>query len=206
MLELIAVITMTIDHIGFIFFPDHPLFRVIGRIAFPLYIWGVVQGYQYTRSKVNYVSRLVLLAVISQIPYMLLFHFLHLNVIFTLMFCLLFIILLESDKSLFLKIGIFLLLSIFLEMFCEYGVYALLLTLIFHTTKSRVRVILLFGLLNVLFMVLKGNYIQGFSILSLFFIFYKDLFINIRINRYFYRSYYPVHITILFILFYILNK
>lgn len=36
-LKLIAIISMTIDHIGSAFFPEQPVFRWIGRIAFPLF-------------------------------------------------------------------------------------------------------------------------------------------------------------------------
>lgn len=201
MLELIAVLTMTIDHIGYVFFPEEPIFRIIGRIALPLYIWGVVEGYKHTRSKVNYVNRLFLLAVISQLPYMLLFHLFHLNVVFTLMFCLLFIIVLESGIILVVKITIFLTLFILVEMYCEYGAYAILMTLIFHAVQSKVRVILLFAIINILFMLIHGNFFQLFSIFSLLIIFNKELLPNVRVNRQFHRLFYPVHLSLLFIIF-----
>ena len=36
-LKIIACITMLLDHMGFILFPEYPIFRIIGRIAFPIF-------------------------------------------------------------------------------------------------------------------------------------------------------------------------
>ncbi|MCF0110995.1 MAG: hypothetical protein HUJ58_03775, partial [Erysipelotrichaceae bacterium] len=36
-LKWIALVTMTIDHIGYFLFPRYKILRIIGRIAFPLY-------------------------------------------------------------------------------------------------------------------------------------------------------------------------
>ena len=37
MLKIIAAISMLIDHIGYMFFPDVIIFRIIGRLAFPIF-------------------------------------------------------------------------------------------------------------------------------------------------------------------------
>ncbi len=56
-LKIIAVITMTIDHIGY--FLDGPLWlRAIGRIAFVLFAFVVAEGFTKTRSRVKYLQRL----------------------------------------------------------------------------------------------------------------------------------------------------
>ena len=49
-IKLIAIICMIVDHIGVAFFPQHTEFRMIGRIAFPLYAWCLVVGSEHTRS------------------------------------------------------------------------------------------------------------------------------------------------------------
>lgn len=68
-IKLIAVISMLIDHIGFIFFPQLKILRIIGRIAFPLYAFFIAEGFCYTKSKPKYLIRLILFALISEIPF-----------------------------------------------------------------------------------------------------------------------------------------
>jgi hypothetical protein len=87
LLSLVAAITMVIDHVGSALLPSVPVLRVIGRIAFPLYCMGIVQGCIHTKNHLKYALRLLLFALISQPAYMLgLNHSLkELNVIFTLL-------------------------------------------------------------------------------------------------------------------------
>ena len=71
-LKIIAMVTMTFDHIG-IFIqqtqPENPLgmvFRVIGRIAFPLYAFFLAEGMRHTHSKEKYLLRIgIMWALIS---------------------------------------------------------------------------------------------------------------------------------------------
>ena len=85
MLEWIAMVTMLIDHLGVSFFPDVPFLRMIGRIAFPLYCFFIVLGLTRTRNQKRYLQRLLIIALISQIPYNLVFPTLRLNVVFGLL-------------------------------------------------------------------------------------------------------------------------
>lgn len=68
-LKVIALVSMLIDHLGLIFFPEEPTFRMIGRLAFPLYAYYLAQGFQYTKSRKNYFVRLLVFGLISQVPY-----------------------------------------------------------------------------------------------------------------------------------------
>ena len=47
-LKLIAVLSMTVDHVGAVFFPEYPVFRWIGRMAFPLFCYCMTVGLLYT--------------------------------------------------------------------------------------------------------------------------------------------------------------
>lgn len=50
-LKVFAIITMIIDHIGYYLFPEYSVFRLIGRIAFPIFLFlvGFNQNYQWRR-------------------------------------------------------------------------------------------------------------------------------------------------------------
>ena len=57
---------MFIDHAGKMFFPKLIVLRIIGRLAFPVFAYSLAMGIIYTRDDVKYLSRVVLLALISQ--------------------------------------------------------------------------------------------------------------------------------------------
>lgn len=66
LLRLIALLTMAIDHFGKMCFPQIPEMRLIGRLAFPLFAYGIAAGAVFTKNPAKYLSRIVLLALISQ--------------------------------------------------------------------------------------------------------------------------------------------
>lgn len=68
-LKTIACITMLIDHIGYLFFPQALWMRMVGRIAFPLYCFLLTQGMRHTRSRPKYLLRLALIAVVSEFTF-----------------------------------------------------------------------------------------------------------------------------------------
>ena len=68
-LKLIACITMLIDHIGAVFFPSLILLRIIGRLSFPIYCFLLAEGAAHTKHAPRYALRLLLCALISELPY-----------------------------------------------------------------------------------------------------------------------------------------
>ncbi len=68
-LKLIAVVTMFIDHSGAIVFPGDIAFRYIGRLAFPLFCFLLTEGFIHTKNLFGYMIRLLVFAVISEVPF-----------------------------------------------------------------------------------------------------------------------------------------
>ena len=87
-LKLLAMLAMTADHIGAVFFPEIPLLRWIGRLAMPVLCFFIGEGLRHTRSPRRYLLRLTGFALLSELPFDLAFYggieWGHQNVYFTL--------------------------------------------------------------------------------------------------------------------------
>ena len=66
LLKLVAMISMLIDHTGKMFFSQYRIMRIIGRLAFPLYAYCIAVGGVYSKNKLKYLSRILLVGLISQ--------------------------------------------------------------------------------------------------------------------------------------------
>lgn len=203
-MQLIAMLTMLIDHVGLIFFPDEPIWRIVGRIAFPIYAYAVVLGYQRTRSLKDYLIRLVIIAALSQLPYMWAFHTTEINVVAALFVCLCVLWALDKLPGKWMSFLIFASAMALLESFAfDYGSYALLLILIYRYFLSY-WVLLLHVVLNLVFWVYKGWDIQLYSILpTIALVYLPNVFQTVevvRIPNWLWRSFYPAHLLILAIL------
>ena len=69
LIKLVAILTMMVDHMGVVFFPGQLWLRVVGRIAFPLFCFMLVEGFFHTKNKWRYLYRLVIFALISEFPF-----------------------------------------------------------------------------------------------------------------------------------------
>jgi TraX protein len=84
-IKLLAAILMVIDHVGAVFLPDVMALRVVGRLSFPLFVWLLVEGERHTRNFEQYCVRLLLLGIISQPIYQILFASTRWNILFMLL-------------------------------------------------------------------------------------------------------------------------
>lgn len=207
LLKLIAVITMVIDHIGAILFPSVLILRVIGRLSFPLFAFSTFIGYFKTKNLKKYLLRLLILAVISQPIYMIAFDrfYLSLNILFTLIFELIIIYLLDKKKWWYLPIPVVLMFLLNVN-YCE---QLLILIPIFYYTRNKD---FLFALSMITFYFnyavsySSGTFpitIYAFGIFALPFMLIKTKS-NIKINKWFYYIFYPVHLLILLAIKYII--
>ncbi len=93
-LKMIAVVTMFIDHFAFLFCQNHEILyvvlRSIGRLSFPLFCFVLVEGFFHTGNKLKHAILLGVFALISEIPYNMIygsvFDLQRQNVLFTLFF------------------------------------------------------------------------------------------------------------------------
>ncbi len=68
-LKFCAFAFMVCDHVGAYLFPEIQVLRVLGRLAFPLFAFALVQGFRNTSDFKRYSTRILSLALIWQVFY-----------------------------------------------------------------------------------------------------------------------------------------
>ncbi|WPS85352.1 TraX family protein (plasmid) [Brevibacillus halotolerans] len=193
-LKIIAVLSMVIDHIGAVFFPHLIIFRIIGRLAFPIFAFQLAQGARFTSNSKMYSLRLLGFAWLSQIPYMLLWDTTTLNILFLLHLSFLWI------KIGFRYIGLFALVMCLIDV--DYGFYGILFGPLFYWLANRKHIVfLLLSIATICFSWYTGAWIQLFAIVGIGLVLYVHQgWWKIQINKYFFYWFYPVHLLIILIL------
>lgn len=83
LIKIIALVLMVIDHIGFVI--NSPVMRIIGRLSFPLFCWIFAMNWQRRKenggSANSMIVRLLLFGALTQIPHLILFSSLKLNIL-----------------------------------------------------------------------------------------------------------------------------
>ena len=208
-LKILAIITMTIDHIGAIIYPNIDAFRIIGRISFPIFCFLLVEGFKHTHNRFRYFIRLLLFAIITQPIYDYAFNNHELNILFTFSLSFLLLSSIEFIKKIINKYNkgienylyktisylliyiIFLILSIILNV--DYQALGISLVLIFYLSPNILLSLLLYLIIAI---TLDVNNIQLYSLIAFIFIYFyngkkgKDI-------KYFFYLYYPLHLLLL---------
>lgn len=209
-LKLIALITMIIDHYGAIFQPNIDIYRIIGRIAFPIYAFLLVEGYLHTRDIKRYAGRLILFAIISEIPFDLAFYgkveFTHQNIFFTLFIGLMAMYFIDRREDYNMSKAIIIIISMIFAMVLavDYNYLGILYILSFYSTREMLKNDRFLWITGVIFLgnFVSTGFLQQFSLISLIFLYFyngklgpKNKFIQII----FYIMY-PLHLLVFYFL------
>ena len=203
-LKLLAMLAMTADHIGAVFFPEIPLLRWIGRLAMPVLCSFIGEGLRHTRSPRRYLLRLTGFALLSELPFDLAFYggieWGHQNVYFTLALGLLALWAIQSRDMEGWLLALTAALAAEL-LGCDYGMYGVLLILLldrFHRARSEQ--LAAAALLNLAFF---GLQTQTLSLIALPLLWLYNGKRGRDDRRLFYL-YYPAHLCVLGILRFVL--
>lgn len=196
---------MTVDHVGLLFFPDVPAFRIAGRLAFPLFAYLLVLGMRSTRNLRGYFNRMLFFALVSQVPYALVNGvqpWEKLNIFATLLLGMVMVYFIDRSNVAFV---IPLLASVLLPV--DYGVYGTATVLMFYLINKDWKMgSLIFVLIN-LILAAYGAWYQPFALLALPLILLHNAGkLNIKFDwltghkmfrKYFFYAYYPLHLLVL---------
>lgn len=219
-LKIFALVTMLADHVGWMLFPEISILRHIGRLSFPIFAFLIAEGSIKTSNINSYLNRLIIFGFISQIPYSISGYLVTgniyvLNIFFTLAGGLFLIKLIQQKK--YFSFGISILLFTILDFFAhyDYGVYGLLLILFSYLLiKNQVWGTLAIIALTILesiklpvgqFSISQIEFRnQIFAILSLVPILLYKSERGIKISKWYFYIFYPLHLLILSLVFVLL--
>lgn len=214
-LKLIAATSMIIDHFGAIFAPDVEIYRSIGRLAFPIFCFLLIEGFIHTRDIKKYGQRLFIFALISEIPFDLALYgtinFQHQNIFFTLFIGLVMMYFLDHADNNLNKISIVSIAMILAFIFVvDYNFVGIIYILAFYITKDMVRikrlpiVAIILSIINMIF----TNMNQQFAILALPILFFYNGELgstNKAVQRFFY-IFYPLHLGVFYLIQLMITK
>lgn len=180
-LKLIAIVTMLIDHIGLLLLNNMFILRGIGRLAFPIFTYLLVDGMRNTRDIGKYARRILFAWAISIVPYSLAFYgqvfSIHQNIylsqfLFLGIFCML-----EADAPILAKSALVMFFAALAEVAnLEYGWYGVIIAvlLFYYDDMPRQEVFGLFAAVNILYGCFTGSWIQMLSIMAILLLPGKD--------------------------------
>lgn len=144
-LKMIAIIGMAMQHTALVLGEVIPAWlhfplQFGGGFTFPIMAFFVVEGYKHTSNLKKYMGRILIFALISQIPYMIAFESLFLfgitfNIMFTIFIGLLMLVLYDKMKIRWLFWVIFVIVSI-ATIFADWGIVGIVMILMYHIIKS----------------------------------------------------------------------
>lgn len=209
MLKLLAMILMLIDHIAHLFRVGSEItllsigtleltlyesLRYVGRLAFPLFAFLLVEGFLHTRNRKKYAIRLSLFALLSEIPFDLFcsgrFFYERQNVFFTLLLGFLGLCALEhltSWRRILAVTGLFLVAFVFRADYSWTG-YLLIILLYALREIPALRGLSITGVIGLF---------AGAAALPMALYNGNRGFIGGRVMKYAFYAFYPVHLLLL---------
>ena len=229
LIKYIAIVAMLLDHTAYVFsdvFRNYSwgfaflfVLRFLGRITAPVMCWFLVQGFIHTSSRKNYIIRLAIFAVISQIPYSLVrtdvTYFAGLSVIYTLLVSFIMLCVLESKLETVPK-WVIIITLIALSMLGDWAIFAPLMVLFFYFFRDdRKRLLCFYSLAAAMIVItdiiilLQNHYIWYQELWQLGMFLFIPLYLAYNgepgsrhpFHKWFFYCFYPGHLLALWLIF-----
>lgn len=218
-LKLLAILFMTIDHFsafllrGF-YGIHHSLFRLsgheissyillrcIGRLAFPIFAFLIVEGFRHTHDRFKYGRNLFVFACISELPWDLVrsntCFYPGQNVFFTLLIGYLGLCAIEAYRNEIIKktLSLIALLIVSIIFHSDYGCSGFALILLLHALYDDKLLKSIIGCC-----ILSSKWIAGLAFIPICMYNGKRGFIKTKAAKYAFYLYYPVHLLLIYLI------
>lgn len=216
-LKFLACAIMLLDHIGATLIPWGTL-RIIGRLAFPIFCFLLAEGAHYTRNPRNYLLRLGIGAILSELPFDLAlfgsWSWRHQSVMITLLLGAMALLAMKRMTQPLLKILVLLLFAFLADfMNTDYGGAGVLMIALFGLTRERKYgwLVQLLGMYLICRWIIPGGavwfigryvFIEIFAILALIpiWLYSGKKSTSSRAVQWAFYLFYPVHLWILYLI------
>ena len=207
-LKLLAAGAMLVDHIGLMFFPSVTIFRIIGRLAFPIFAFMIAEGCKYTRNRLRYFLQLFVLALGCQVVYFIADGSLYLSVLFTFSLAALTIFALQHCKAKPGAISFLLLATTVAAVYVlnqvfdiDYGFFGCMLpvfaALLHGTTRDSLPMNTTMLGVGLVFLGVSTDWIQCLALMALPLLYAYNGKRGQRNLKYFFYIFYPTHLVVL---------
>ncbi len=214
-LKIIAMASMLIDHVGYMFFPHHEIFRIIGRIAFPIFAYMIAEGCFYTKNRRKHLLLILLLGIGCQAVSTIATESLYQNILltFSLSIATIFSIDMLLKKRNFKNIlAVVLVVSavVFLTLVApaiwknkgfemDYGIWGVLLPVfVYFSPKKSIKIF--FTILILAVRIFLVNTFQAYALLAVvFLILYNGERGKLKMKYVFY-IFYPAHLALIYLI------
>ena len=221
-LKILALICMTVDHIGLFLLPRYTILRFVGRLAFPIFAWMIAEGCRYTRNMGKYLASVAVVGVLYQLEYFLLTGSMKMNILITFSLSVGLCWLLKSTREKanrwFSVLRLAALAAVFfvtdiVPLFLknrgyaiDYGFIGVLLPVAIYLAQGKKLQLLAAGAMLCLLAIWSGWPVQWASLLAIpLLALYSGERGKSRLKWLFY-IYYPAHLTVLWGLLFLLRK
>ena len=216
-LKFLACAIMLLDHIGATLIPWGTL-RIIGRLAFPIFCFLLAEGAHYTRNPRNYLLRLGIGAILSELPFDLAlfgsWSWQHQSVMITLLLGAMALLAMKRMTQPLLKILVLLLFAFLADfMNTDYGGAGVLIIALFGLTREWKYgwLVQLLGMYLICRWIIPGGvvwfigryvFIEIFAILALIpiWLYSGKKSTSSRAVQWAFYLFYPVHLWILYLI------
>ena len=212
LLKIIGIISMICDHSSDAIIGNFSNLNLIGRFAFPIFAFQAANGYTHTRNLKNYMIRLLIFAIISQIPFMLFIstysNNFSLNIFFTLLLGICSLYFYDKINNKILGFAAVIAISIIAQLIkVDYGAFGVLSVFLFYLFKDdKLKMLITFLLLCIgkyTIYTIQAPILYEYYIklgVFTFFAIIPILFFNNKQGpklKYFFYVFYPLHLIIL---------